>query len=239
VVNTLATHYLLLASRIFFHLRLLPIFALTKWLNFVVKPMKADKSTEQKILEAAKLVFTEKGLDGARMQDIADKAGINKALLHYYFRSKDKLFEMIFVEEASRFMPRIIETLISDMPLFEKIEKFIDSYISLLIKNPMLPLFILNEINKNPEGLAQKLWGTGRPPIEKVQEHINKEVQNGTIKPIPAIQLMMNMVSLCIFPFLAKPIVQWISGATPAQFIQLMEQRKKEVAKFVIDSIRI
>jgi TetR/AcrR family transcriptional regulator len=211
---------------------------LTKRLNQVAKERKDDITTEQKILEAAKQVFMEKGLDGARMQDIADKAGINKALLHYYFRSKEKLFEVIFFEEAVKFMPRIIEVLSSDMPLFEKIETFVDTYIGVLIQNPMLPLFILNEINKNPQDLPKKIWGTSKPPIEKVQEHINKEVKKGIIKPISAIQLMMNMVSLCIFPFLARPIVQWITKSNQAQFNQIMELRKKEVAKFIIDALR-
>jgi TetR/AcrR family transcriptional regulator len=200
--------------------------------------MKTDKSTEQKILEAAKQVFLEKGLDGARMQDIADKAGFNKALVHYYFRSKEKLFEVIFVEEAMKFMPRIVEMMVSDLPLFEKIEQFAEGYIGVLIQNPMLPLFILNEVSKNPQGLMKKIWGTDRPPIDKVQEYINKEVKKGTIKPIPAIQLLLNMVSLCIFPFLARPVVQWVAQANDTQFNKLMEQRKKEVAQFIIDSIR-
>ena len=210
---------------------------LTKWLNSVVNK-KSDKSTEEKILEAAKAVFTEKGLDGARMQDIADKAGINKALLHYYFRSKDKLFEVIFLEQAAKFMPGIIDMLTSDMPFFQKIEKFVDVYISVLIENPLLPLFILNEVNKNAQGLAKKIWGGGKPPIAGVQQAIDKEVKKGIIKPISALQLMLNMVSLCVFPFLAKPLVQFISQTNNAQFNQLMEARKKEVTKFIIDSLR-
>jgi len=84
----------------------------------------------------------------------------------------------------------------------------------------------------------KKIWGTDRPPIDQVQESINKEVKKGTIKPIAAIQLMLNMVSLCIFPFLARPVVQYVAKANNAQFNQLMEQRKKEVAQFIIDSIR-
>lgn len=200
--------------------------------------MKEDKSTEQRILEAAKQVFLEKGLDGARMQDIADTAGYNKALVHYYFRSKEKLFEVIFVEEARKFMPRIIEKMSSEMPLFEKIEYFVESYIDMLIQNPLLPLFILNEVSKNPGELVKKIWGVDRPPVEKVQAHINREIRKGTIKPIHAVQLMLNMVSLCIFPFLARPIVQWVTQSSNEQFIKLMEQRKKEVVTFIIDSIR-
>ena len=210
---------------------------LTKWLNLMVKAKK-DQNTEEKILAAAKQVFLEKGLDGARMQDIADKAGINKALLHYYFRSKDKLFEVIYAEAASTFLPRIATVMASDLSLFEKIETFVKEYIEMLIENPYLPLFILTELNRQPQAFIQKIWGNRRPPIEKLIDQIDREVKNKKIKPIPAIHLMMNMTSMCIFPFVARPMVQWVSKINDAQFKQLMEQRKTEVAKFIIDSIR-
>jgi TetR/AcrR family transcriptional regulator len=203
----------------------------------MVKDTKADKSTEEKILDAAKQIFMEKGLDGARMQDIADKAGINKALLHYYFRSKDKLFDVIFLEEARKFMPKVVDILISDLPLFEKIEKFVTQYIDTLIQNPLLPIFIINEINRNPNETLSMIFGNLRPPVDKVEEHLAKLVKKGVIKPIKAEQLMMNMVSLCIFPFLARPIVQWVMKKNDREFLQMMEQRKKEVPKFIIDSI--
>src|SRR5436190_24232698 len=105
-----------------------------------------ETNTEELIKNTAREVFMQKGLDGARMQDIADKAGINKALLHYYFRSKDKLFEMIFMEEARKFMPRVATIMLSELTLFEKIEKFVGQYIDTLSQNPLLPIFILNEI---------------------------------------------------------------------------------------------
>src|SRR3954468_17116383 len=101
----------------------------------------------------------EKGIDGARMQDIADKAGINKALLHYYFRSKEKLFEMIFIEEARKFMPKVTSIMVSELTLFEKVEKFVGEYIDTLLQNPLLPIFILNEIKQNPKKSHKKdLW---------------------------------------------------------------------------------
>ena len=211
---------------------------LTKWLNRVIKESKNDKSTEQKILEAAKQVFMEKGIDGARMQDIADKAGINKALLHYYFRSKEKLFEMIFVEEARKFMPKVTSIMMSELTLFEKVEKFVGEYIDTLLQNPLLPIFILNEINRNPKDAIKKIFGNQRPPIDKVDELITKLVKKGEIKPIKGIELMVNMVSMCIFPFLARPMVQWVTKATDEEFVKLMEMRKKTVVKFVLDSIK-
>jgi TetR/AcrR family transcriptional regulator len=200
--------------------------------------MKTDISTEQKILEAAKQVFLEKGLDGARMQDIADKAGINKALLHYYFRSKDKLFDVIFVEEGRKFIPKVVEIMMSELTLFEKIEKFVGQYIDTLIQNPLLANFILNEVNRNPTETLKKIFNNQRPPIEKVEEHVAKLVKKGVIKPIKGEQLMINMVSLCVFPFLARPMVQWITKKNDKEFMIMMEQRKKDVVKFVIDSIR-
>jgi len=204
----------------------------------VIKENKNDKSTEQKILEAAKQVFMEKGIDGARMQDIADKAGINKALLHYYFRSKEKLFEMIFMEEARKFLPKVTSIMVSEMTLFEKVEKFVGEYIDTLLQNPLLPIFILNEINRNPKDAIKKIFGNQRPPIDKVDELIAKLVKKGEIKPIKGYELMVNMVSMCIFPFLARPMVQWITKATDEEFVKLMEMRKKTVVKFVLDSIK-
>lgn len=199
---------------------------------------KKDQNTEEVILSAAKQVFLEKGLDGARMQDIADKAGINKALLHYYFRSKDKLFEVIFTEAVANFIPRIAEMMSSDKPLFDKIKSFVHEYISMLIDNPYLPLFILNEVNRQPKVFVHKIFGNKLPPLEKLVEHVQREVQQGTIKPIHPIQLLMNMTSMCIFPFVAKPMIQFVSKTNDVQFRQLMEQRKTEVANFIIDSIR-
>jgi AcrR family transcriptional regulator len=204
----------------------------------VDKENKNDKSTEQKILEAAKQVFMEKGIDGARMQDIADKAGINKALLHYYFRSKEKLFEMIFMEEARKFMPKVTSIMMSELTLFEKVEKFVGEYIDTLMQNPLLPIFILNEINRNPKEAIKKIFGNQRPPIDKVDELITKLVKKGEIKPIKGYELMVNMVSLCIFPFLARPMVQWITKTNEEEFMKLMEQRKKTIVKFVIDSVK-
>src|ERR1044071_6846198 len=104
-----------------------------------------DSNTEERILEAAKTAFMKYGLYGARMQDIADAAGINKALLHYYFRSKEKLFETIFIEVVKDFLPRINELFESNKTVTEKIEMFCAAYIDQIRKTPYLPVFILNE----------------------------------------------------------------------------------------------
>jgi TetR/AcrR family transcriptional regulator len=122
--------------------------------------------------------------------------------------------------------------------LFEKVEKFVGEYIDTLLQNPLLPIFILNEINRNPKDAIKKIFGNQRPPIDKVDELITKLVKKGEIKPIKGYELMVNMVSLCIFPFLARPMVQWVTKTTDEEFVKLMELRKKTVVKFVLDSIK-
>ena len=197
-----------------------------------------DTTTEQKILDAARKVFIAKGMAGARMQDIADEAGINKAMLHYYFRSKEKLFETIFKELSIEFLPRVNAIFESDLSLFEKIEVFCSEYISRMMENPFIPLFIVNEINKQPEIFLKKMWGGKRPQIGKFLQQIESEIQKGTIERIHPAQLMLNMVSMCIFPFIGKPLCQMVMGINESGYRKLMEERKTLVPQFIIESIR-
>jgi AcrR family transcriptional regulator len=197
-----------------------------------------DTGTQHLILEAAQKVFLEKGMDGARMQDIANKAGINKALLHYYFTSKEMLFEQIFANTSQTFVPHINEIIESDLPLFEKIEHICDDYISMLMKNPFMPLFIINEVNKKDGDFLKRMWGKQNPNFHKFIEQIKKEAKKGVIKPIHPAQLFMNIISMCVFPFLGKPMMQYMTKLTDKEFIQLMEERRSFVARFIIDSIR-
>ena len=211
---------------------------LTIWLNYMVKNKK-DKGAEEKILAAARKVFTTKGMAGARMQDIADEAGINKALLHYYFRDKDKLFETIFMDEAQRFFPKINAIFQSDDPLFEKIEKFVDEYIDEMQENPYLPWFVLNEINRDPDRFMERVLGeSNRPKPAKFLEQIEKEIKKGTIKRIHPLHLLMNLLSMTIFPFVARPMITRNLHLSETQFRKTMEERKKEIPKFIIDSIK-
>ncbi len=201
--------------------------------------IKKDKTTEERILAAAKKIFVQKGMAGARMQDIADEAGINKALLHYYFHNKERLFEVIFMEAASRLFPRINLIFASDQPLFEKIESFCDEYITMVMENPYLPLFVLNEINRDPEYFLNKVWTNDTAPNPgKFLEQIEEEVQKGTIKRISPLHLLMNLISMTIFPFVAKPMLQKRMGLDELQYRMAMEQRKKEIPKFIIDAIK-
>src|SRR5688572_18532432 len=200
---------------------------------------KKDNSTEERILEAARKVFVRDGMFGARMQDIANEAGINKALLHYYFKNKEKLFEQVFMEAATKLFPRINEIIASDLPLFTKIEQFCEKYISVVLENPYLPLFVLNELNRDPVYFMNKLWDKEKGPnARKFLQQMEEEVKKGTIKEVSPLHLLMNLISMTVFPFVGKPLFQMNFNIDELQFRIIMEQRKKEIPKFIIDSIK-
>lgn len=198
---------------------------------------------EEKILAAARKVFIEKGFDGTRMQEIADEAGINKSLLHYYYRSKDKLFEFVFTSAFKGLFPIIAEMFMSNESLFDKIRSFTSKYMTLLQENPHIPMFVLHELSRNPQRLIQMVDGLARIKennvVERMSALVKSEVDKGTINPIDVRQLMVNVVSLSIFPFIAKPILTNIFlGNDSDAFNSFIEQRKVEVAEFIINSIK-
>lgn len=209
---------------------------LTIWLNRMVKDK--DLSTEQKILEAAKEVFFDKGMHGARMQDIADKAGINKAMLHYYFRSKDKLFETIFIDATNHLFPMLSSILESDKTVFEKIEVLCSEYINQVAKMPYLPVFILSEASRQQEPFLKKLWKRQKPPLKAFTGMIETAIKQKKIKPVHPLQLLMNILSLCIFPFAAQPILQHAAGISKKDYEAMIEERKKIVPQLIIQSIK-
>jgi len=193
---------------------------------------------EERILEAARKVFLKKGMAGARMQDIADEAGINKAMLHYYFRSKEKLFEKIFSELSQYFFPKLVKIFESDESLFRKIERFVDEYIDQMSRTPYLPIFVLNEVNRQPEPFIRKMIGNRRPPVKKFFDSVEKEIKKGIIKPVSPAQLLLNIISLCVFPFAARPMFQIMANVDKVTFDALLQQRKRELPKFIIDGIK-
>lgn len=203
-----------------------------------VKP-EITGDTEEKILTAAKKVFLKKGLDGARMQEIADEANINKSLLHYYFRTKEKLFLAIFAEAFQNFFPKIQETLALDIPFKDKIEIFIDKYIDLLIENPYLPGFILAESNRNPQTIISVFLDSWFSP-ELVISQIRDEMRKGKIKSGDPRHLLINIVAMCIFPFIGKPFISaMLFENDPKKFESFIRERKAEVTNFVFNAIEI
>ncbi len=201
--------------------------------------MSQETVTEEKIIHAAMKVFTKKGFAGARMQEIADEAGINKASLHYYFRSKQLLFEKIFNSILSTTLGKIAELLNTDLGLEEKISQFCIQYISMLQQNPQFPNFIINELHQNPEYIFN-LFNKNlmHEKIQKLQADLDKEIESGNIKPIKLQHLIANIMSLCIFPFAARPIMQYNFGYDDNEYTQFLEDRKKLIPEFIMNSLR-
>jgi AcrR family transcriptional regulator len=206
----------------------------------MVKDMtENDKQTEEKIFEAATEVFTERGMDGARMQDIADHAGINKALLHYYYRTKDHLFNAVFEKIAGQMFKKFAPVFDEKLSLEEKIRFFFKEHITFLQKNPRLPGFLLNEINRNPGRIKKliqqidvnKLW-----LILEAQHKDELKKYNITKETMP--QLMSSIAAISVFPFAARGILEGIFEKMNINFNDYMEERKGYAADFVIKAIK-
>ena len=196
-------------------------------------------NTETKILEAAKLVFIRRGFDGARMQDIADEAGINKALLHYYYRSKDKLFSVIFDELLEQLTNAIQEFIVKIDDIYELIDKFVDFYTDFLKKNPHIPIFIVNEIYQNPQRMQERMIKNGKfPKPEQLISKFSKQIESGEIKPINPMYFILNMVSMCIFPFIARPLIQNVFQVPDPIYNFMLDDRKAFIKETLINSIK-
>ncbi len=140
-----------------------------------------DENTEEQILNAAKNIFQAKGMDGARMQEIADTAGINKAMLHYYYRSKQLLFEAVFKNAFSLLAPQLNAILNDDSSIEEKIKNFTSNYITFIIKHPYLPTFIIQELNRNQDFILKLKDSKGFPNLDKFKKQVDEEVKKGII----------------------------------------------------------
>ncbi len=195
-------------------------------------------TTEEKIFEAAFKVFQLKGFKGARMQEIADEAGINKAMLHYCFKNKELLFEAVFMNAFGKLAPQINEIFKSQDSIFEKIKKFTDSYISFVMDYPFLPQFIIQEMNNNPEFVTKFLKKENRPDPTKLIHQIENEIKLGILKPINPKQLLIDIFSMTVFPFAAQALLKVMIQVSNEEFMQLMEERKKYIYEQIITSIK-
>jgi len=197
------------------------------------------ENTEEKILEAAKKVFVTKGNDGARMQEIADEAGINKSLLHYYYRSKEKLFSAVFQFAFKKFAPNLMGVFENEGDIFTKISSFIHSYIDIIAKNPFIPMFILNEVNKKNASFVGIIIKNSGINIDILEKIIKNEIKKGTIKPTDAKHLIVNIIALCVFPFISRPIVQVVVfNDDKKEYDLFLESRKEEVSKMIISTLK-
>ena len=196
------------------------------------------ENTESQILNAAREVFIAKGLDGARMQEIADHAGINKALLHYYFRTKEKLFEAVFTEVAANLFPAIKQVLAAELAIKEKITFFVKVYLTGIRENPFIPAFVINTLNSNPDRFLKHIVKSGIDP-RLLQKQIDAEAAQGLIRLVKAEHLVVNVIAMCIFPFVARPIVQNVFNMSNDEYRSYLDSREMEIVDFVLKSLAV
>jgi TetR/AcrR family transcriptional regulator len=206
----------------------------------------ADPTAEQRILDAAHNVFVRRGTAGARMQEIADEAGVNKALLHYYFRSKRHLADGVFHRVALQIFTRVVDVVRSDAELEDKVRRVIAVYLEQLSRTPYAPAYVIGELNANPERGRQlvetlsHLRGGAAPAtlLAALQAQLDQRIDAGTMRPIAARQFLTNLVSLCIFPFAAKPLLCAVIGMDDAAFRAFIEERGRTLPDFFLGALR-
>ena len=205
-----------------------------------------DGDTEQRILDAAHRVFLRRGSAGARTQEIADEARVNNALLHYYFRSKERLAEAVFRRAATALFPPVLAILASEGELESKVERVIQHELEVLLAHPYLPGYIVAEITHHPERVRQLLPSmTGIQVADiapRVLASIGRQIQarvaEGTMRAITPDQFLINLLSLCVFPFAARPLLQTVFGIDEASFARMIERRKRELPMFFLQALR-
>jgi TetR/AcrR family transcriptional regulator len=196
---------------------------------------------EIKIINAATEIFLQKGKDGARMQEIADKAGINKALLHYYFRSKDRLYDRVFETLVESFFERILDAILETEDAEQFIKGFVEKYVDALAERPELIRFIAWEIGQgasNFSKIAHTVFtrrGFSEIPFpQKIQQAINK----GDIRPLDPVHLMLSLIGMCLYPFLASVIVEKIFPGVEVSSAAFIKHRKEEILNLIWQGIR-
>ena len=209
------------------------------------KPAPREPGTESRILDAAHAVLVQHGTAGARMQDIARKAGVNQALLHYYFRSKDRLAEAVFRRTAGQLFPQVVQVMTSDMPLAEKVVRVVEVEIDHLSRTPGLPGYIISEVHHHPERVRQLIAElTGATPedvrpklLHKLRQQIDAAVTAGAMRPIAPEQFLVNLLSLCVFPFAARPMLMVHLGLDAKEFDQFIDERRDGLAAFFLRAL--
>lgn len=193
-----------------------------------------DTTTEAKIKAAARTVFHKKGFAATRTRDIAEEAGINLALLNYYFRSKEKLFEQIMFETMFGFMQNMALTFNDDSTTLErKVELMADKYIDLITKEPEIPLFILSEVRSDAAGFLEKLPMGQMIMNSAFIKQYKQAAEEGKVTEPNPLHFMMNLMSMVIFPFIASPMLKKIGNLKDKQFDAMMQERKKLIPMWV------
>lgn len=180
------------------------------------------------------------------MQEIARAAGVNQALLHYYFRSKDRLAEAVFRRAARQLLPSVIAVLASEADLEEKVTQVVQLELDHLLRTPGLPGYVIGELSHHPDRARQFVSAlTGVTPedvrprvFRTLRAQIEERVRRGRMRRIAPEQLVVNLLCLCIFPFAARPMLEVMLGLDDRRFVRFVARRRKELAPFFLRALR-
>jgi AcrR family transcriptional regulator len=200
---------------------------------------KLDVSTEEKIKQAALKLFTKRGYAATRTRDISEEAGINLALLNYYYRSKEKLFELVMSEILQNFFKGMTLILNDEQTsVDEKMEIFVTRYTTLLKQQPDLPLFIFHELRQDPQKLATKM-GVNMVFKSYFFKQLNADMDRKKIARVHPLHYVINMIAMCVFPFIAAPLLKHLAGIDSKQFDALIDERQALVPKWLKATMKV
>jgi AcrR family transcriptional regulator len=196
------------------------------------------QATERRIMAAAHEVFLRSGTAGARMQEIADEAGVNKALLHYYFRSKERLAQAVFEAAAAEMFGFVYRLLASAESLEEKVRAVVSAEMDFLKRKPYLPGYILSELHHRPERITRIVETVGRPPLEVLGRQLSTAAEAGRLRRIGVEEFVIDLVSLIVFPFAGRPMIGALLGLEDAAYERMLEERRAGLADFILNALR-
>ena len=204
----------------------------------MVKPSgQIETDARTRILDAADAVFVRHGIDGARMQEIANQAGVNKALLHYYFRSKADLARAVWLRIASSFAPGVLQLLASELALDDKIDRLVEAYYDTLTKHPYLLVYVVSEAARHPQ-LVDEIYTperklAARGMIATLRRQLEEKARAENTVPLSAEQFLVTLLGSCLFPFVARPMLTTVLGLSPDEFSSFIEKRRRDLPLFL------
>lgn len=201
--------------------------------------MSVEKDTETKIKEAARKVFLAQGYAGTKIRQIADEAGVNLAMVNYYFRSKEQLFKSIYAETFAQFLGQVIPVLNEETPLEVKIWRIVERYTDFIMANPLIPGFILSEMQSNDGAFFKEMNARNIVGNSVFRRQLIEEAEKKTIRVVDPLQVIISIMSNIIFPVMARPVVAYIGSFDDAGFQVFMETRKQVVPEMIMAYLRV
>jgi len=200
-----------------------------------------DSNTEQMILETAERLFLRKGYAMTSTTEIAREVGCNQALVHYYFRTKDRLFEAIFEKKVRLFVSTLLQVTNEEVSFEEKLKKRIEAHFDIIRANPRIPFLFFNELTTNPERLKAfigKIQEIPKSVINKIDSELQSEIQKGNIRPMKTFDLIVTIVALNVALFISSPVIRAATGVSDEEFNEMIERRKKENVLIILRSLK-